>query len=66
MEKETFLKAPAKTQREVLFDDLQEIKGHLKVIKHGVHLSSFLGGFVAVFAACGGYGLINYLKKIGG
>ena len=47
MEKETFMKAPARVQREVLFDELIGLKKHLKI-------SAFLGGFAAVFVSMGG------------
>jgi len=67
MKKETFIKAPAKVQREILFDDLQEIKYHVKKDRGKHMIAAFSGGFTAVFAACGGYTLIQYLKlKFGG
>lgn len=67
MNKDTFRNAPARTQREILFDDIQEIKDSLKSSKKHNVIAAFSGGFVAVFAACGGYTLLNYMKiKVGG
>ena len=66
IKKDTFLKATAKTQRETLYDEIQEMKQILADLKKGMKLSSFTGGFVAVFTAVGGFTLINYIRKIGG
>lgn len=47
MEKETFMKAPARVQREILFDELVGLRRGLKV-------SAFLGGFTAVVVSAFG------------
>lgn len=65
MDKHTFLRATAKTQRELLFDEMREVRADLKGFKKGLHLSAFAGGFVAIFAACGGYTLIEYFRRVG-
>lgn len=67
MEKATFKQATAKLQREFLFDEIQELKDHYKESKRKNMVAAFSGGFTAVFAACGGYSIIQYLKlKFGG
>ena len=65
MEKSTFLKATAKVQREYMFDEILEIKKHVTTLKQRLHISAFVGGFIAVFTACGGYAVINYFKLLG-
>ena len=47
MEKTTFLKATAKVQREILFDEIQGLK-------KGLRISAFFGGFTAMFTLYGG------------
>ena len=66
IKKDTFLGATAKIQRETLYDEIQEIKTSISSLKKGLHVSSFFGGFAAVFTAVGGWTVVNYFRKMGG